>query len=124
MRFRFSILILMLLVAVARGERITVDPPLKPFLTFKKDRTAVGGQLVAYDDDSFDVLDAKKQTVTVKWDELEARNVYQIHERLLTSAGGDKWLSLAQELAPLPDGKQWAERALVKAIKLDPAIKE
>src|SRR6059036_3808175 len=121
MRRSLPILLLLLLAASALAEQVKVDPPLKLF-TYKKDKSVVDGDLTGYDEKSFDVADAKKKSLTVQWDELEAKNVYQIHERLLTQAGGNEWLALAQQLVPLPDGKPWAERALVKAMRLDPTI--
>src|SRR4029079_9517161 len=122
MRVALSALVVLSIALGAHAERVTLNPPLK-LLTYKKDKTQISGDVIAYDDAGFDVRDAKSKTFSVAWKDLEAKNVFQIHERIYVKATGEQWLELAQRLAAMPDGKNYAERALAKAIKLDPQIK-
>src|SRR5688572_20001262 len=108
--------------ASAFAERVTVEPPLK-LLTYRSDRTEIAGQLVAYDESGFDVRDAKGETKTVAWDELDAKNVLQVHTRLLVKGTGEQWVALGERLIELPNGKAPAEKAFATAIKLDPKLK-
>jgi len=111
-----------LIAPVALAERITVDPPMK-LVTFRSDRSEVSGQLVAYDEQSFDVTSAKGETKTVRWDELDAKSVLQVHTRLFTKATGEQWLALGEQLLTFRDGKAPAEKAFATAIKLNPSLK-
>ena len=107
----------MLFGAPALAERVTVDPPMK-LVTFRTDRTEVAGQLVAYDENEFELRDAKGETKTIGWNELDARNVLQVHTRLLAKGTGQQWLSLGERLLALRGGKEPAEKAFATAIKL------
>src|SRR4051794_8497420 len=103
MRLALVGFLILSIASISLAERIVVDPPLK-LLTYKKDKSQIAGNLVAYDDDGFEVTNSKSEKSTIAWKELESKNVFQIHERLLTKASGDQWLVLAQQMVALPDG--------------------
>jgi hypothetical protein len=113
--------------SVVRAERVVVDPPMK-LVTYRGDRSEVAGQLVAYDDEGFELRAGKPDggtTQTVAWDELPPASVVQVHERLWATTGAaEQWLALGERLARRPGGKAAAERALARAVKLDPSLKD
>ena len=47
----------------------TVDPPQR-VTVLKLDRTEIAGLITSFNDDGFELMDAKKQTQRVRWDDL------------------------------------------------------
>ncbi len=124
MRLR-SICILILLLAAGAALAGTVDPPLH-VQVLKLDQTKLSGLLTAYTDDSFDLMDAKKQTQTVRWDELPPDVVFNLNDRLMAlgKPTADDWFKLGKKLLTMPGGRPAAERAFAKALHLDPKLKD
>jgi len=108
----------------ARAERVAVDPPMK-LLTYRTDRSQVAGEVTAYDDAGFELKTAKGETQSVAWDELAAASVLQVHERLWATTGtAEQWVGLGERLMGFPNGRPHADRALAKALRLDPKLKD
>lgn len=101
----------------------TVDPPQRVKIT-KLDKTELAGMITSYDDDGFELMDAKKQTSKVSWDELSADTVMTLNERLVRRATADDWFKLGKKLLTMPGGRAPAERAFARALKLDPKMKD
>jgi len=100
----------------------TVDPPQQVKIQ-KLDQTEVIGRITSYDDKGFDVMDTKKQTSTVSWDELSPDGIMSLHERLVRKGTGEEWMKLGEKLLTMPGGRAPAERAFVKAQRTDPSLK-
>lgn len=100
----------------------TVDPP-QQVKVIKLDGSAVAGRITAYDDKGFEVMDAKKQTVTVAWEELPADVIISLNERLVRKGSGEEWMKLGEKLLTMPGGRAPAERAFQRAQKADPSLK-
>ena len=120
---RISMLVILLCGEIAAAG--TVDPPLHVHVV-KLDKSVLSGLLTAYTDDSFDVMDARKQTQTVQWDELPPDVVMNLNERLLATCKptADDWFKLGKKLLTMPGGRPAAERAFAKALHLDPKMKD
>src|SRR5207244_1313180 len=82
----------------------TVDPPAR--ISMKKlDHSEITGVITSYDDSGFEVMDAKKQTQKIGWDEMTAGDVMTLNERLQRKATADDWIKLAQKLLTMPGGR-------------------
>ena len=101
----------------------TVDPPQRVKL-LKLDKTEVAGLITSYTEDGFEVMDAKKQTATVRWEELPPDAIMNLHDRVVRKGSGEQWLNLGKKLLTMPGGRAPAERAFQKAIRAEPTIKD
>src|SRR5262249_2325134 len=104
MRSLIAPLSLLLLISFTRAG--TVDPPL-PIKVSKLDRSELSGRITSYSDDGLEVMDLKKQTSKVAWEELSpdaAVNVFSqvsVHNKV----SGDEWMKLGQKLLTMPGGR-------------------
>ncbi|MBI1367374.1 MAG: hypothetical protein GC162_01835 [Planctomycetes bacterium] len=106
------------------GERIELAKPL-PVLTYKTDGTKLGGKLIAYSEDGFELQTPQGETLTTAWTDLEARNVYLLHTRVFDkSTGGQAWFELGQLLWGFKEGQKWSEQAFATAARLDPSLSD
>jgi hypothetical protein len=101
---------------------VTVDPPIRIEIR-KLDRSQASGRIISYDEDGFQLMDAQKQTTTVKWEELPPDTIMNLNDRLVRKGSGDGWFKLGQKLLTMPGGRAPAERAFQKALRLDPNLK-
>jgi hypothetical protein len=101
----------------------TVDPPQRVKVV-KLDKSAVEGLITSFSENDFELMDAKKQTATVKWEELPPDAIMNLHERLVRKGSGEEWMKLGQKLLTMPGGRAPAERAFQKALRADPTLKE
>jgi hypothetical protein len=109
------------LVSVSFGA--TVDPPQRVKIT-KLDRSEVSGLLTSYSDDGFEVMDAKKNTQKVSWDELPPQTIFNLNVQLIRKGTGEDWFKLGKKLLTMPGGRAPAEQSFNRAVKLDPTLKE
>src|SRR5687768_10983301 len=99
---RFAFVFAVLLVSSALAA--TVDPPAR--INMKKlDRSDIVGVISTYDESGFEVMDAKKQTQKITWDEMSAGDVMTLHERLVRKGSADQWMTLAKKLLTMPGGR-------------------
>ena len=124
MRFRISVAycLLLFLCRIGAADRITLDKPIRVALQ-KLDKTALAGRVTAYDEQGFTLLDAKNESHQVAWTDLDAHGVF-----LLRPAdwgqNASAWVTLGQDLLGRSDGKEWADRAFDRAMRIDPKSKE
>src|SRR5205823_5357526 len=112
MRCFLLFIVMTLLVSVVSAG--TVDPPQRIKIQ-KLDKTEIAGLITSFDEDSFDVMDAKKQTQTYKWDELPADTVMTLHARLIQKGTADQWFKLGKKLLTMPGGRPAASGAFARA---------
>ena len=117
----FAFTILAALTPLARAA--TVDPPQR-IKVQKLDKSEVAGLITSYSEDGFELMDAKKQTVKVPWDELPPDVIMNLHDRLVRKGSGQDWFELGKKLLTMPGGRAPAERAFQKALKADPNLKD
>ena len=114
---------ILLCVASPLAHAATVDPPQR-VTVLKLDRTEIAGMITSFNDDGFELMDAKKRTQTVRWDDLPPGEIMNLHDRLVRKGSGEQWLNLGKKLLTMPGGRAPAERAFQKALKADPALKD
>src|SRR5918993_599414 len=112
-----------LVASLALASGVTLDKPV-PVGTTKSDKSKVAGRVASFDEQGFEVLDAKDKATTVAWSELPARNAYDVFDRLLTKGTADQWLTAGRVLYHLPEGKPHGEKAFARALRLDPKLKD
>src|SRR5215203_5761967 len=108
MRFAAVLLAIVLLAPAAHGA--TVDPPQR-VKVLKLDKSEVAGMVTSYTETDFELMDAKKQTHKVAWEELPPDAIMNLHDRLVRKGSGEQWLSLGKKLLTMPGGRAPAERA-------------
>jgi hypothetical protein len=127
MRSRFmrftAVALVLALPASPLAHAATVDPPQR-VTVLKLDRTEIAGLITSFNDDGFELMDAKKQTQRVRWDDLPPGEIMNLHNRLVRKGSGEQWLNLGKKLLTMPGGRAPAERAFQKALKADPALKD
>src|SRR5207247_8654331 len=101
----------------------TVDPPQRVKIT-KLDRSALSGLITSYNDDGFEVMDAKKNVQKVSWDELPPQTIFNLNVQLIRKGTGEDWMKLGKMLLTMPGGRAPAEQSFQRAVKLDPSLKE
>src|SRR5678816_46641 len=100
-----------------------INPPVG-FSAAKIDRTKITGQIKSIDEAGFTYIDAKKQTQTVKWEELDPANTLTVYERVLGKGDAPTWMELGKRLMAMKNGKAPADRAFAKALRLYPKLKD
>ncbi|MEO6436173.1 MAG: hypothetical protein ABIP55_10505 [Tepidisphaeraceae bacterium] len=124
-RLMFALAVAVVTASFARAA--TVDPPQRIKIQ-KLDRSELAGLITSYSEDGFEMMDVKKQTSTVTWDELPAEAVMNLHNRLVRKGSpqdsAENWLNLGKRLLTMPNGRAFAEQAFGKALRLDPKLKE
>ena len=122
---RLSALVLaaavVLAAPLARGA--TVDPPQRVKVV-KLDKSVVEGLITSFTESDFELMDAKKQTATVNWEDLPPDTIMNLHERLVRKGSGEEWMKLGTKLLTMPGGRAPAERAFQKAVRADPTLKD
>jgi hypothetical protein len=105
----------------------TVDPPLR-VKAQKLDRSELAGLITSFDENGFELMDLKKQTATVSWDDLPPEVVMNLHNRLVRKGSpqdsGENWVKLGKKLLTQPGGRPYAEQAFTRALRADPNLKE
>src|SRR5688500_18923122 len=112
-----------IVLAAQLSYAATVDPPQR-VKVIKLDKTEVAGLVTSYSEADFELMDAKKQTHKVAWEELPPGEIMNLHDRLVRKGSGEQWLSLGKKLLTMPGGRAPAERAFQKALKAEPNLKE
>src|SRR5215207_2627989 len=83
----------------ARGA--TVDPPQR-IKVQKLDQSEVDGRITSFDKDGLDVMDLKKQTTKLSWDEFPPTTIIDLYKRLVRPKSPDdtpeKWLDFGKKL--------------------------
>jgi len=120
---RLAALLLAIALFVSHGRAATVDPPQR-IKVVKLDKSVLEGLLTSFTESGFELMDAKKQTATVKWEELPPDVIMNLHDRLVRKGSGEQWMSLGKKLLTMPGGRAPAERAFQKAVKADPTLKD
>jgi hypothetical protein len=105
-----------------RAERVVLDRPVNLVVTLEN-QTRLRGRMTAWDAQGFNLTDGDDHVHDVAWSRLPAAQVYQIHEGLLRSADGAAWLDLGVRLREMDGGEAQAERAFVRAERLDASLK-
>src|SRR6266550_7286483 len=101
----------------------TVDPPVR--ITAKKlDKTELAGQITRFDETGFDLMDFKKQTATYTWDEFDPNTIMTLHARLIQKGTAEQWFNLGKKLLTMPGGRDPANAAFGKALRLDKSFKQ
>ena len=112
-----------LVIAAPPARAATVDPPQRVKI-LKLDRTEIAGMITSFTENDFELMDAKKQTTTVRWEELPPGEIMNLHDKLVRKGSGEQWLNLGKKLLTMPGGRAPAERAFQKALKAEPTLKE
>src|SRR5687768_9691218 len=92
----FAILV-PLAAAAGLSHAATVDPPQRIKVT-RLDKTDVVGQITSYTETEFEVMDAKKQTIKVAWEELPPDVIMNLHDRVQRKGSGEQWFNLGKKL--------------------------
>src|SRR6478752_4378744 len=95
--------VLLLCFAASASLAGTVDPPIRVSIK-KLDRTDLAGQITHFDEKGFDFMDYKKQTNTFAWDEFDPNTI--------------------KMLLAMPGGRDPANTAFGRALRLDKSFKE
>ena len=109
--------------AAALAEKIKLPKPV-PVSQKRVDKSKVVGQIVAYDDEGFDLRVKGGEVETVPWRELDAKGVYVIRKSLLNPKDSLGLVELGKALLETKGGEEFAEKAFAAAVKLDPKLKE
>jgi hypothetical protein len=64
------------------------------------------------------------QTLVIAWRELTAKDVFAVHEKILTNPKGLDWFNLGRLLWQFPDGKRQAATAFALAEEMEPSLKK
>jgi hypothetical protein len=124
MRFRSLVLAaITILLLTSSVHAATVDPPQRVKIV-KLDKSVVEGLITSFTENGFEVMDAKKQTAKVAWEELPPDAIMNLHDRLVRKGSGEQWLTLGKKLLTMPGGRAPAERAFQKALRADPNLKD
>ena len=116
--------IALLTTGSSRAERVELKKPVKVSAQ-KSDKTKLVGRLTAYDESGFDLIKGKDERLTVKWDELDAANLFAVRGALLAKGTAEQWIQLGRDLrAKGADGEKVAEKAFARALRIDPKAKE
>src|SRR4051794_23902506 len=83
--------------AAPRARAATVDPPQR-VKALKLDKTPLDGLITSYTDNDFELMDAKKQSATVKWEDLPPDTIMNLHDRLVRKGSGEEWMKLGSKL--------------------------
>jgi hypothetical protein len=116
------IFVIVLLSAVI-GLAGTVDPPLRVNIK-KLDRTELSGQITRFDENGFELMDYHKQMSTLTWDEFAPGTIMMLHARLIQKGTPDQWFELGKKLLTMPGGRESANTAFGKALRLDKSFKD
>src|SRR4030095_15380186 len=81
------------ILAAPLAHAATVDPPQRVKVV-KLAKSAVEGLITSFTESDFELMDAKKQTATVKWDELPPDTIMNLHDRLVRKGSGEQWMTL------------------------------
>src|SRR5690348_1046239 len=95
----------------------TVDPPIRVNIK-KLDRTELSGQITKFDDKGFEFMNYKKETNTFTWDEFAPDTTTTLHARLIQKGTADEWLELGKKLLTMPGGRDPANAAFGRALRL------
>ena len=120
---RILLVVLSLGAITTWAAAVDVNPPVG-FSATKMDRTRIVGQIKSIDEGGFTYTDPKKQTQTVKWDELDPANTLSVYEKVIGKGDAKTWIELGKRLMAMKNGKSPADRAFAKALRLDPKSKE
>ena len=123
MRFAALVLAAAVLMAPLVASAATVDPPQRVKVV-KLDKSVVEGLITSFTENDFELMDAKKQTATVRWEEFPPDVIMNLHDRLVRKGSGEQWMNLGKKLLTMPGGRAPAERAFQKAVKADPTLKD
>lgn len=104
------------------GERVTLEKPIK-IATVKLDKTRVAGSVISYDDVQVDWTNDKGESQTLLWTDLDSKNVFSVYSTFLQKGSAEQWAELGALLWARDDGKDQAEKAFTRAVRLDAAIK-
>ncbi len=104
------------------AERVALDRPIS-IVVSPDPQTRLRGRLTAWDAQGFDLTDADNTVHDVAWSQLPVQQVYTIHETLLRTGDGSAWLDLGVRLREMEGGEAVAERAFVRAERLDGSLK-
>src|SRR3954447_17404381 len=74
----------------------TVDPPIDVTAT-KLDGAQISGRITSYDDDGFEMMDAKKNTQKITWDQLPAQKVFTLNSQLNRKPAAEDWMKLGKK---------------------------
>jgi hypothetical protein len=116
-------ILLLLTVVAAPALAGTVDPPMR-YRVVKLDRTEISGLITTFTEEGFELMDPKKEMHKISWDELAPDAVVTLHDRLLRNATGEDWLKLGKKLLTMPGGREAANRAFGKALRVDKNLKD
>jgi hypothetical protein len=120
---RLGVVLPIILFASVSFAANTVDPPIVVNAT-KLDGAQINGRITSYDDDGFDMMDTKKNTQKITWDQLPAQKVFTLNSQLNRKPTADDWMKLGKRLLTMPGGRAVAEQSFQRAVKLDPALKD
>ncbi|MBA2707935.1 MAG: hypothetical protein H0U59_09050, partial [Gemmatimonadaceae bacterium] len=120
---RIFLIVLILSLCPTLTLAADVNPPVR-FGATKADRTKIAGQITAIDEGAFTYTDARGQSQQVKWDEMDAANTLGVYEKVIGKGDAQTWLSLGKRLREMKNGKVPGDRALARALRLDPKLKE
>jgi hypothetical protein len=115
-----------LLVACVRPASADAVKPDKPVrvATTKADKSRLVGRVASYDDAGFELLDDKNAAQTVKWSDLPAKSAMEVYAALLPKGTAQDWVTAGRVMYNLTDGKDVADRAFARALRLDPKVKD
>jgi hypothetical protein len=109
-------------VLSAASPAAEVDPPMQANVPLRRGGE-LKGKIKSFDEQAFEI-EIGKDVESVRWDEVAPRAVFSLNERLLAEASAEQWFALGQTLRGMPHGATLADRAYVRAIRLDPSYKQ
>jgi hypothetical protein len=108
--------------SLATGEQREFDPPVAATV-HKAAGETIEVLIQSIDAEGFTVS-SKGQTSVIAWRELTAKDVFALHEKILTNPKGLDWFNLGRLLWQFPDGKKQALTAFALAQEMEPLLKE
>ena len=106
----------------AAADAVKLDKPIR-VATVAADKSKVAGRIASYDASGFELLDDKGVAKTVKWSSLPPAKVMEVYTLLLPKGTAQQWIEAGQVIYHLEGGKDVAEKAFARALRMDSRVK-
>lgn len=122
MRGLLAFLLIVMLITLTPASAEVVDPPLESSIPMRAG-VYLKIHIIGYDEEGVMVVRGKDSRHKVRWNEIQTRGIFALHERFLRKGTGEQWLQAGRILLTLPDGATYADRAFARAVRIDPSLK-